>query len=515
MKRKNKIITPEKPDIKKTKCFSVSDKKVIKNSYFKYLSDESKYSPEIPDRIYFPESTLEVSAAVREIIKQKGKITVSGGRTGIASGAASTSGASIISLENLLKKPEITFNKNFNCHSIKVSAGIKLSEINDFIKINCKGFFYPVDPTETNATAGGMVSTNASGARTFFYGATREWVIGFTAILSDGSILHIKRGEYFSENGKFHLFINGNIEEIVVKNIKMPSTKHNAGYFVKEKMDFIDLFIGSEGTLGIITEVELKLAPVHENILYLTFFLTGKNFLELSAGIKNAKTFKPLAVEYIDKNAIKLLKKEDIPAGIPKKIYGTLYLEIPFNDIKHFNKIYSELENILSSNGFSPKNSWAGFSNKEFIEMKKFRHAVPERINELIAYKKRKIPTLTKVGTDMAIPDDKFPEMMSIYKKELKKAGLRYCIFGHLGNNHLHINILPNSLNGLKRSKELYKKFAASAVSFGGSVSAEHGIGRLKKDFLKIQYDENDLKTMKKIKTKFDPENILNLGVLW
>ena len=226
-----------------------------------------------PDKIniiFFPRNANEVSTAVKKISKNKEKVTISGSRTGIVAGTVPKKSSALISLENLKIKPEISFNKKFNCYSVKTGAQIKLFELLEFINSSNRNpknnfpndLYYPVDPTETNASVGGMVSTNASGARTFYYGPTRDWVLAIKVVLSGGSVLEVKRGEYFSNKNIFKFKLNKKIIDVEVPEIQMPSIKHNAGYFLKNDLDLIDLFIGSEGTLGIITEIELKLTSL-------------------------------------------------------------------------------------------------------------------------------------------------------------------------------------------------------------------------------------------------------------
>jgi D-lactate dehydrogenase (cytochrome) len=146
--------------------------------------------------------------------------------------------------------------------------------------------------------------------------------------------------------------------------------------------------------------------------------------------------------------------------------------------------------------------------------MKRFRHALPERINALISERKREIPELTKVGTDMAVPLVALATMMAEYRAGLEAERLERCIFGHIGNGHLHVNILPRSADEMRRGRALYKEFARRAVALGGSVAGEHGIGRLKREFMPIQYDEAAIEAMRRVKRACDPQGILNPGVM-
>jgi len=125
------------------------------------------------------------------------------------------------------------------------------------------------------------------------------------------------------------------------------------------------------------------------------------------------------------------------------------------------------------------------------------------------------VPELHKVGTDMAVPDAALGEMMDLYAERLGASGLDHVIFGHIGSGHVHVNILPESVDELVRAGELYEEFAREAVRMGGSVAAEHGIGRIKKKFLPIQFSAEQIAAMRAVKAALDPDGILNPGVLF
>ena len=147
--------------------------------------------------------------------------------------------------------------------------------------------------------------------------------------------------------------------------------------------------------------------------------------------------------------------------------------------------------------------------------MKLFRHTVPETINQIIGQRKKDMPELHKIATDLAVPDGKLEEMVETYHTRLQNTGLQYAIFGHAGNNHLHVNMMPKNEEELAIAEELYDVFARKAVDLGGTVAAEHGIGKLKKPFLKYLFGEEGLTQMKAIKFALDPENMLGRGTLF
>jgi D-lactate dehydrogenase (cytochrome) len=148
-------------------------------------------------------------------------------------------------------------------------------------------------------------------------------------------------------------------------------------------------------------------------------------------------------------------------------------------------------------------------------KMKQFRHAVPEQVNALIAERKRQHPGLTKLGTDLSVPDGRLKDVMALYRRDLQAAGLEHVIFGHIGNNHVHVNILPRDMRDYAAGKDLYRQWAQQVVAWGGSVSAEHGIGRLKKDLLAVMYGPEGIAAMRRLKALFDPANRLNPGRLF
>ncbi|MCP4763218.1 MAG: FAD-binding oxidoreductase, partial [archaeon] len=173
---------------------------------------------------------------------------------------------------------------------------------------------------------------------------------------------------------------------------------------------------------------------------------------------------------------------------------------------------FEKIEEIAKKCNTSLNSSWTGYDNREFARFKHFRHALPETVNAIIAKRKRRYPGLHKLGTDISVPEEKFREIMKYYHSILHEAGLEYVIFGHIGNYHVHINILPKNSEELDLGEKLYEKFAIKAVEFGGSVSAEHGIGRIKGKFLKIMYSNEEIQEMRDIKKSLDPSLMFNCG---
>jgi len=164
----------------------------------------------------------------------------------------------------------------------------------------------------------------------------------------------------------------------------------------------------------------------------------------------------------------------------------------------------------MKRHGGDPALAWGALTRRDQLRLKSFRHALPESINQIVARHKLQDERIHKVGTDMAVPDRCLKQIMSHYRDVLSRERIRHVIFGHVGNNHLHVNMLPSTYEELGRAKDLYRGFAKKAVELGGSVSAEHGIGKLKREFLRIQFSPEALEEMRAVKAAVDPRNLLN-----
>jgi D-lactate dehydrogenase (cytochrome) len=152
-------------------------------------------------------------------------------------------------------------------------------------------------------------------------------------------------------------------------------------------------------------------------------------------------------------------------------------------------------------------NSWFATNEQDQAKLREFRHALPVLMNEWFARHKQR-----KVSTDMSVPDESFPGMLRFYKETLQASELRYAIFGHIGDNHVHVNILPRNDDEAARARDIYLRFVKRAVEVGGTISAEHGIGKLKRDYLRLLYSEDHLREMSALKRGVDPAGILGRG---
>jgi len=468
-----------------------------------YLTDASNVQGGHAEKLFIPESAREIAEILKEANEKRIPVTVSGARTGTVAGAIPFGGF-VVSLEKLNRIKEITTN------TATVESGVLLTDLQK--AVDAEGLFYPPDPTEWSCQIGGTVATNASGARSFKYGSTRKYVERLEIVLSSGEILNLRRGEIFAENG----FVEIGRIHAKIPTYRQPDVRKNtSGYFSDERLDAIDLFIGSEGTLGIITEVELKLLPKPEGFLSgIVFFKHEKDLLNFVSearehSIQNRKSkiknqIDATLLEYFDDKALKFIS-EKFPET-PENMAGAIFFEQEA-DSESEDELFEQWNNLLEKHNADLDKSWFTTTEQDLQKMLEFRHSLPVSVNERIVRNRQR-----KVGTDMAVPDDKFASFLRFYKDKLNESGLEYVIFGHIGDNHLHANIIPKNAEEAAKAKHLYGRFIAQAIMLGGTISAEHGIGKLKSRYLYVMYGERFLNEMAELKKAFDTNGILGRG---
>jgi len=488
----------------------IDKKENILSGYNSYLKDESKLSFGDISCLAIPENEEELRDFLKSAFSANLPVTISNGRTGVTGGSVPMNGA-LLSVEKL--NNIIGVEKIGGEYCLKVQGGVSLAEIDRYLEnklFDGKRYFYPVDVTETTAHIGGTVSTNASGERSFKYGPTRKWVRFLKIALSDGSVFSVRRGDIYAKGyGLEFTLPDGILKKIPVPKYRMPAVKNAAGYFAAAGMDIVDLFVGSEGTLGVVLEAWLALAPKPENIVsILAFFKNEKDAIGFFLSAKRTLT-SAMVFEYFDRGAIDLLRPKfpELPAGRE----AAIFLELELRD-DGFDGTASNVDKLLHANNCSPDDTWTGFEKKDAEKIRLLRHAVPEMINEILAERKRKYPDIYKVSADIAVPEYKLLDMVSYYKSKVEPSGIQYTMFGHIGESHLHMNILPHDLDEFLRAQELHLDFAKKAVSFGGTVSAEHGIGKIKHRYLEVMYGSEGLRQMADVKRSLDAKCLLNRG---
>jgi D-lactate dehydrogenase (cytochrome) len=508
----------------------ISGKNTIKEKCPEILYDESRFTLGIPEKIYFPENREDIVEIVELADKTATPVISIGSQTSITGASTPEDNCFAVSFIKMDKILSIQKTDNNEC-LLTCQPGVTLKEIDAFLEapVNWKHkvegaeliesdyWFYPPDPTELTATLAGTVATNASGARSFYYKPTRDYIVSISIVLADGETFTCRRGCNFFNN-KEVCFKTDKGKSIRIEKCKYTNTniKNAAGYYSKNNMDLIDLFIGSEGTLGIFFEITIKLLKRPQIIAGLTFFPERKDAFGFADFVRKEENV--LAIEYFDRSAVNLLyvnrehhKIPDLPRG---KTFA-VYWEYAENTENPFEEIMEEWENKLSEFGTSFDYTWSGFEKKEMEILKSFRHLIPELINNKIAQIKKQYPEVRKVSTDTALPAHSFNSVFENYIDLIEKQSINYICFGHLGDYHLHLNLIPANKEELKNALDVYKKIMELTVNAGGTVSAEHGIGKIKKDYLHMMYRNNEIAEMKKVKSILDSKNLLNSGNLF
>lgn len=478
-----------------------------------YLTDASNMRGGHASKLFIPETAEEIQEIVREANEAGITVTVSGARTGTVGGAVPFGGY-VVSMERLNKIKSIDRESK----TAIVEPGVILR---DFQKaVDAKGMFYPPDPTEWSCQIGGTVATNASGSRSFRYGATRRHVQGLTVVLANGDLLKIPRGGSISQDSEPISLTteSGRTISFKMPTYKRPRVRKNvSGYFNEQPLDAIDLFIGSEGTLGIITEIELSLLSKPQGFFSgIVFFENEKDLLALvnearelsfasqKSGQHDGAPVDATLLEYFDDRALTFIS-EKFPE-VPKGMAGAIFFEQETTSETE-DSVFEAWNELLEKHNAAIDESWFTTNEQDLEKMREFRHALPVSVNEFIARHKQR-----KVGTDMAVPDEKFAGFLKFYKEVLGASGTDYVIFGHIGDCHLHANLLPKNDVEAEQARHIYGRCIAQAVMLGGCVSAEHGIGKLKAKYLNVMMGERYLNEMAEVKRAFDPKGILGRG---
>ena len=448
-------------------------------SLWAYIEDASGFRGHA-DRVYSPQNEGEVQAILKDASSSLTPVTIAGAGTGVTGGRVPFGGI-VVSLERF-RQIEVRSG------SARVGAGVLLRELQN--SAASSGQFYAPDPTEISASIGGTIATNASGSRSFLYGDTRRHVLGLRVVLMDGSLLDLRRGEPVP---------------FETATIPAPNTrKHTAGFPLRPGMDLMDLFVGSEGTLGVVTEAVVRLLPVPEELLSgVVFFQSDEDALTAVDTWREISGLRML--EYVDAGSLDLLR----PAypDTPRAARTALLIEQQIESESE----YDAWDARLSQARALTEASWFAASDFDRERFRRFRHALPEAVNDLVRRR-----GVLKMNTDFAVPYERNREMIAIYRETLEREFPgQYVIFGHIGDAHVHVNILPNSGEESERAKAVITQFARDAAALGGTVSAEHGLGKRKAHLLAIQYSAEQIEAMRAVKRRFDPHWLLGRGTLF
>lgn len=432
-----------------------------------YLRDASNL-PGHAEGLVRPRDAGQIAEVLRACQARGVPVTVSARRTS-TTGAPVPMGGLVLSTEHLSRM-----------HAVDdVEGGVLLGEAQ--AAAEAAGRFFPPDPTSRHeCSVGGAIACNASGSRSFKYGPVRPWIESVEAVLADGTLVHADRSTPLPWP---------------VPQWEEPHVKTAAGLYPATNL--LDLLIGSEGVLGVVTRARLRLTALPRAVLAMLVFLPTRE--SLLAFLPRARALGPRAIESFDRRALDFIRGRlpEVPAAD-----CAVLLEIEHEGeppLEPWFELLAEVDALVDD-------SIVATDDAQLARLHQLRHALPAAVNEFIAHH-----GVQKVGTDFSVPHARLGELLALYDRVPMAA----VCFGHIGDSHLHLNLLPRDAAELATARSLYFELAKAAVAMGGSVSGEHGIGRLKKAHLALMVPPAVIAGWKQLKSQVDPANILGRGVMF
>ncbi len=498
-----------------------------------YLEDASAAAAGRAAGLVRPADEREAAAFLRAAHERGLPLLPQAGRSSLTGGAIPR-GEVVVSCERMAHVGAVV--RESGRARLAVGPGVRLSDLE--ARLAAEGLYYPPIPTYREALVGGTVSTNAGGAATFKYGATRRWVAGLRVLLFNGDLLVLERGEAVVRRGEsFRIELSDGSElRVPSPEYRLPDLKKiSAGYFAADSLDLVDLFIGSEGTLGLISGVTLSLIPRPPATLTGLLFPRGTGGgLRLAGALRDAGGPDMRAIEWLDGKSLDLLRRSEefrrARIRLPDHAREALLFELEiaretddaeFRDLlvafverraHQLDHPLLQLFGLLDELGVLEDAELALADPRRQRALADLREAVPRRVGEILAEGR-----VEKVGGDLIVPCDRLAEMVQIYVRGFERRGLEYAIWGHVGDGNLHPNALPRDAEEVRRGFDALFEFADEAVRRRGCPLSEHGVGRhpVKQELLRRFLGAEAVAQMRRIKFALDPQGRLAPGVIF
>ena len=435
----------------------------------KYCHDETEDLKFLPSVVVKPRKAEEISKILTLCNKENIPLTPRGAGTGLSGGALPVFGGILLSMER--------FNQILNIDERNLQATVEPGVINQVFQeaVMGKGLFYPPDPASRGSCfLGGNVAERAGGPKAVKYGVTKDYVLNLEVVLPTGEIM----------------WTGANV------------LKNSTGY------NLTQLMTGSEGTLGIITKIVFRLIPLPKhNLLMLVPFFSAIKACEAVSAIFRAGII-PSALEFVERDAIDWALKyvDGISVQVKDEIQAHLIIEVDGNDVDVLMKECEKITEVV--NEFECDEILFADSAEQKNALWKMRRSVAEAVKSHSVYKEE----------DTVVPRAELPKLLAGVKEIGKKYGFQSVCYGHAGDGNLHVNIIKGNMSDEQWNKTLpsgIREIFQLCVKLGGTLSGEHGIGWVQKDYMDIAFTEKALSLQKQIKLVFDPNGILNPGKIW
>ena len=511
----------------------------------RFLKDAAHYPGGYAAGVLRPRTVAELSAWLGSIASATGGPTrvLAVGAQSSLTGGATPLGDVVLSTERLTT---ITIEPG----QIRAGAGVTLESIQRALAE--VGRWFPPVPTYLGATVGGAIATCAAGAATFKYGTIRRWVEGITLVLAGGDVLEIKRGEvYASPDGIFEIKTANGTRTVRVPPLEMPAVeKHSAGYYCAPEMDLIDLFIGSEGTLGVIAEAVLRTVPERAPVVRALVQLASeaeamalvdhlRNNADEDYSSGNPFGLDVAAIEHLDARSLAVVKDDGVDRKLNITIHPTtsviLLIEVELRQADRGRDLWPEFQDAFDEDVPDTPvrrlclmlDEWNALDTTEIAmpgddararAFADLREAVPAGVNRRVALAQQQIdPQISKTAADMIVPFARFGDMMRACRLLFAERGLDLAVWGHISDGNVHPNVIPRSADDVKKGQEAILALGAEVIRMGGCPLAEHGVGRspIKQQLLRMLYGSAGIDAMRAIKLSLDPDGLLAPGVIF
>lgn len=434
----------------------------------KYSKDQTEDLKFYPEVVVKPQDTLAVSQLLKYCNEHQIAVTPRGGGTGLSGGALPVFGGVLVSLEK--------FNNIIEIDERNLQATIEPGVITEVFmnEVELRGLYYPIDPSSKGSSfIGGNMAHGSGGPRVVKYGTLREYVLNFEVVLPDGEIL----------------WTGAN------------TLKYASGY------NLTQLFIGSEGTLGIITKIVVKLvAKPTQSLLMIASFSSDESACKAVSAIFRAG-ITPSALEFMERKGVEWVTKFDgINFKIEDGVKAYLLIEVDGNNMEVLFNDCETIHTVLAQ--YDCSDVLLAESSAQKDALWRIRRTMPLSVKSNSVYKEE----------DTVVPRAELPLLIKGVKAIGEKYGFDSVCYGHAGDGNLHVNIIKGNMSDVNwnyKLKDGIKEIFELTVSLGGTISGEHGIGLVQKDYMPIKYSNLHLELMRGIKKVFDPKGIMNPGKIF